>query len=219
MGQYLEQNGRMSGKHLEKWRRRLLLEWIRPPWRWGVFAFIGIIAGLGAVTFNVSRATSYLSDDPETCINCHVMNSAYATWSHSAHREVATCNDCHVPHTNIFAEYAFKAQDGLRHSVIFTARAEPQAMRLSRAAVPVVHGNCIRCHEQTVMSIEVPRAEDQPCWHCHSNVPHGDVRSLSSTPGARRPDLPRAGWFRAGRAGEGEQGRGATRDEASRGEQ
>jgi hypothetical protein len=36
----------------------------------------------------------------------------YVTWFHSRHREVATCNDCHVPHDNIVRHYAFKASDG-----------------------------------------------------------------------------------------------------------
>lgn len=190
------QNGSMSGERSDRLHRALTLQMLPPAWRWTTFALLGVLVGLAVVTFNVSRASSYLSDAPETCINCHVMNTAYATWAHSAHRDVATCNDCHVPHTNIFAHYAFKAQDGARHSAMFTLRLEPQVMRLTSAAVPVVNGNCIRCHEHTVMDITVPRAEQQTCWHCHETVPHGEVRSLSAVPFARRPDLPPAGWFR-----------------------
>lgn len=79
-------------------------------------AFAGGFVGLCAYLVYVSKAYSYLSDDPEVCINCHVMGPYYATWQHSSHASVATCNDCHVPHTSIFAKYYFKATDGLRHS-------------------------------------------------------------------------------------------------------
>ncbi len=39
------------------------------------------------------RAPSFLTDDPEACVNCHLMRSAYLTWRHSSHAEVAHCND------------------------------------------------------------------------------------------------------------------------------
>ncbi len=194
----------MSG-FLQKLHRWLTLQMLPSGWRMACFGLIGILIGLAAVTFNVSRATSYMRDDPETCINCHVMNTAYATWRHSSHRNVATCSDCHVPHTNIFAQYAFKAQDGLRHSVIFTMRTEPEVIRITPDAIPVVNGNCIRCHERTVMNINMPRAEHQTCWHCHETVPHGEVRSLSATPQARRPELPAAGWLAGDREEHDEQ--------------
>ena len=41
---------------------------------------------------NASKALSYLSKDPKVCINCHVMNTSYATWQHSSHARNVTCN-------------------------------------------------------------------------------------------------------------------------------
>ncbi len=140
----------------------------------------------------ISNATSYLSDAPETCLNCHVMNNAYATWRHGSHAGVATCNDCHVPHDNPVAKMAFKAQDGMRHSYVFTLRKEPQVLRLSDGAVPVVHNNCIRCHENRLSMVSIPGTAERKCWDCHNNI-HGRVRSLSTSPHAQRPDLPPAG--------------------------
>ncbi len=74
-----------------------------PPanWQIPVIILLGAITGLGFYILRISNAASYLSDAPETCINCHVMNPQYATWNHSSHREVATCTDCHVPHNNV----------------------------------------------------------------------------------------------------------------------
>ena len=61
---------------------------------------LGVTAGTAVFVFHISRAASYMSDEPETCMNCHVMTTQYLTWQHSSHARVATCNDCHVPHDN-----------------------------------------------------------------------------------------------------------------------
>ena len=119
-----------------------------PEWQLPVIILLGIMAGMAVFTFRASRAHSYLSDKPETCMNCHIMAPQYATWSHSSHREKANCNDCHVPHNNIFNKYFFKAKDGLRHATIFTLRAEPQVIFIREAGIKVVKDNCVRCHEQ-----------------------------------------------------------------------
>lgn len=50
-----------------------------PSWRVPVAIVSGILFGLAAYLIYVSNAVSYLSDDPKTCINCHVMNPQYAT--------------------------------------------------------------------------------------------------------------------------------------------
>ncbi len=159
--------------------------------RFLVPAAVGAVIGLGAAVAQVSRAPSYLSDASETCINCHIMNPQYATWQHSAHANVATCNDCHVPHDNMLHQYLFKAEDGMRHSTVFTLRAEPQVIKLSNRAKPVVQANCIRCHEHVVEQMTARAADaDKHCWDCHRSTPHGSARSLSATPFHMRPKLP-----------------------------
>ena len=57
-------------------------------------------------------------------------------------------NDCHVPHTSIFAKYYFKATNGLRHSYVFTMRNEPQRMQAIPESQVVIYENCVRCHSQ-----------------------------------------------------------------------
>ncbi|HAR64907.1 MAG TPA: hypothetical protein DCR55_01645 [Lentisphaeria bacterium] len=66
-----------------------LIEWLLPPprWRIPVVIVLGALSGLILYTAYVSRATSYQSDSPTTCVNWHVMAPQYATWSHRAHRE------------------------------------------------------------------------------------------------------------------------------------
>jgi cytochrome c nitrite reductase small subunit len=169
-----------------------LLHFVIPPryWRLPVIVVLAIVVGMGILIIHISNAPSYLSNAPETCINCHVMYPQYATWAHSSHREVANCNDCHVPQDNVFRTYAFKAMDGLRHSSVFTMRAEPQVIRIKQAGINVVQENCIRCHLNMVDMISIievtgknhMEGQGKRCWDCHRNVPHGEVRSLASTP-------------------------------------
>ena len=161
---------------------------------------------LHVYTFYFSKAHSYLSDKPEACTNCHIMSPQYATWSHSSHREVAHCNDCHVPHNNVFNKYYFKAKDGLRHSTIFTLRKEPQVIFILDEGAEVVHNNCIRCHSKLLKDPKLAASvsnhdvhmTDRKCWECHREVPHGKVNSLSSVPNARvpLPESPVPNWLR-----------------------
>ncbi len=176
-----------------------LLKKILPPdkWKLPVMITLGVFVGLFFYLFNISNAGSYLSDEPTTCINCHVMESEYATWFHSSHRENATCNDCHVPHNNMFSKYFFKAKDGLRHATIFTLRAEPQVIKIKHEGLNVVQENCKRCHSfvnEPVTTLKVTgenytHGEGKLCWECHREIPHGRVKGLSSTPNAIVPRL------------------------------
>ncbi|NLN95308.1 MAG: cytochrome c nitrite reductase small subunit [Bacteroidales bacterium] len=169
-----------------------------PSWRLPVILVLGIFFGLGFLTIHISRAPSYLSDKPETCINCHVMYPQYSTWMHSSHRERATCSDCHVPHDNFFRTYYFKAADGARHATIFTARMEPHVIRIKSAGKTAVQENCIRCHIDFVSMtklVEVTagsaaKGEGKVCWDCHREVPHGTVNSLAAAPHSLIPRLP-----------------------------
>lgn len=176
-----------------------LITFFIPPlqWRVVVVVMLGVLVGLGLYAAYSSKAISYLSDSPATCVNCHIMAPQYATWQHSSHREAATCNDCHVPHDNVFRTYYFKAMDGMRHASMFTLRLEPQNIFIKEAGISVVQENCIRCHSNLVTDTKLltqtsafhNKFEERLCWDCHREVPHGRVKSLSSTPYARVPLL------------------------------
>ncbi|MCK4919920.1 MAG: cytochrome c nitrite reductase small subunit [Bacteroidales bacterium] len=185
-----------------------LIRKIIPPdkWKFPVVVVLGIFAGLSLYIFKISNASSYLSDAPRTCINCHVMDTQYATWFHSSHRESANCNDCHVPHNNALSKYVFKAKDGMRHATVFTLRNEPQVIRIKHEGLNVVQENCKRCHSfvnENITTLNVTgdnysHGEGKLCWECHREIPHGTVRSLSSTPNALIPELNEAvpGWLK-----------------------
>ena len=176
-----------------------IISFFTPPERWRipVIVLLGIICGLSAFIFKLSNAASYISDDPKTCVNCHVMYPQYASWFHSSHREVASCNDCHVPHNNTINKYFFKAKDGMRHSYMFTFRLEPQVIRIKEAGQAVVQDNCKRCHADLISMVNLTEvtAENSKlgkghrCYDCHRNTPHGEVNSLASYPSSLAPQL------------------------------
>ena len=173
------------------------VKYLMPSGKWFFPATIifGIFWGLVAFILHISKATSYLSDSPKTCVNCHVMAPQYATWNHSSHARVTNCNDCHVPHNNIFNKYYFKAKDGIRHATIFTLRSEPQVIFIKEEGRKVVQENCIRCHKNLLtddkLLFETTNYHyyrmDRNCWECHREIPHGRVNSLSSVPNAKVP--------------------------------
>lgn len=160
-----------------------------------LFIIGGLLAGLGVYTAYMSRALSYLSDDPSACVNCHIMAPYYQSWNHSSHAKWATCNDCHVP-DGFFSGYMFKAQDGLYHAAMFTLKAEPQVIRPRDASNEVIMGNCVRCHTQLntefvktgmVAYADVKSGRQKACWDCHREVPHTRISNLASAPDAIVP--------------------------------
>ena len=161
----------------------------------GLFALAGLIAGLGSYTIYVSRAYSYLSEDPAVCVNCHIMAPYYQAWNKSSHAVWTTCNDCHVPQDNIISAYAFKAWDGLYHAAVFTVDGEPQVIRAREGSSSVILENCLRCHtplvtEFTKMNVsydQVLKGQGRACWDCHTQVPHTNISNLASAPGAIAP--------------------------------
>jgi cytochrome c nitrite reductase small subunit len=177
-----------------------IISFLKPPLNWRLSAIIlmGIFTGLVFLVFHISMAGSYLSDEPSSCINCHVMYPQYASWSKGSHGHVATCVDCHVPQDSVLRKYYFKASDGLRHATYFAMRWEPQVIQIEKAGTTVVQENCIRCHQDlvhmtrlvTVTGSMAREHEDKLCWDCHRLTPHGTVRSLSAAPHALVERLP-----------------------------
>lgn len=174
---------------------KFILKHIPQQWRLPFVALSGVLCGIIILLVYISNFFSYLSDRPETCMNCHVMGTEYATWLKSSHRETATCNDCHVPHDNFVKTYYFKAMDGLRHATVFTIRGEPQAIIIKEEGRQAVQQNCIRCHSNVLQGVgmvnmgwkENVSLNKRNCWSCHSSTPHGKMRSLAASQFARVP--------------------------------
>lgn len=137
---------------------------------------VGVAAGLGAHTFDYAEGTSYLSNDPKACVNCHVMRDEYDAWQKSSHHGVATCNDCHVPQDPI-GKYTAKALHGYRHSKAFTLNNFAEPIRITAEDLEIVQDNCVRCHGALVSGIFHGGGESgSGCTHCHGGIGHGARR-------------------------------------------
>lgn len=134
---------------------------------------VGILIGLGFFTFDYAEGDSYFSDDPQACVNCHVMRDQYDGWSHSSHNNVATCNDCHTPHNDV-RKYLTKAINGWNHSVAFTLGDYPTNIQIREFNAEIVRENCIDCHSNVVsqMVTDPAHTETLDCVACHGNVGH-----------------------------------------------
>ncbi|HPJ37886.1 MAG TPA: cytochrome c nitrite reductase small subunit [Spirochaetota bacterium] len=143
---------------------------------WGIsIAFIfGIAFGLGVYTFIYARGLSYLSSDPEACVNCHAMNQVFEGWVSGDHHHVAACNDCHLPH-NAAWKWIIKSENGLYHSLVFTFMNVPMNIRARESSRNVVRENCRRCHavmaSNAITNIN-GRELSLDCLKCHRRTGH-----------------------------------------------
>jgi cytochrome c nitrite reductase small subunit len=135
---------------------------------------LGAALGVGGYTFVYARGYAYLQNNPAVCANCHVMREQYDGWVHSSHRSVATCNDCHTPHS-LIPKYLVKAENGFRHSFAFTTGRFHEPIRITPTDRQVTENACRYCHERVVAAID-PDARHKndrlSCIQCHRNVGH-----------------------------------------------
>ena len=146
-----------------------------------IIGIVILLAVLGLFAW-VTDAPSYLTHEPATCNNCHVMDAQYENWYHASHARYAVCTDCHLPHQNIVSYYLYKGYSGMKDVVSFTFKTYPPAIRASAQTDEIIQANCIRCHADTVENI-VAGAQpfDRTCWSCHRSVAHGE-RGLTLYP-------------------------------------
>lgn len=153
-----------------------------------VFAVLGVFVNL----VHESKMLSYLSSDPQVCVNCHPMMVHYATWQHSSHRNRATCVDCHLPRDTFVNKMMAKSRDGYNHSMAMTFKTYGPNLRISSDAAKRIQDNCIACHREVVSqmlanSALYQKVEDsgvqmgRRCWECHRGIPHGTMRNLTAT--------------------------------------
>lgn len=141
-------------------------------------AALAFTAGLGAYTFRHAEGTSYFSDDPAACVNCHVMRDQYDAWRHSSHRAWAACNDCHTPH-RFLGKWATKALNGWNHSVKFTTGNFPEPIAVTPRNRRIALEACAECHEGVVSAMGAGTGRIAPahdpaadCVRCHGNPGH-----------------------------------------------
>lgn len=136
---------------------------------------LGVAGGVGVFTFGYGQGASYLSSNPEACINCHVMQDHFDSWQKSSHRHVAVCNDCHLSHHPI-GKWVTKADNGFFHSLGFTLDNYPKPIRIKPRNSRVAQDACLHCHTNIAHDTHfLPEEDADPefsCVRCHSDVGH-----------------------------------------------
>ena len=136
-------------------------------------AIAAAVIALGTFVF-VTDAVSYAGTNSETCANCHVMDSMYENYYHSAHQPWAECSDCHLPHNNIVSYYLEKGRQGAHDVYVFSTGQTPEVIRANEHSKGIIQENCIHCHEDAVESIMMgAQPFERYCWECHRNIAHG----------------------------------------------
>lgn len=138
----------------------------------GILILLGALVGLSGFTFTYARGASYLSNDPETCVNCHIMRDQYDAWRVSSHRNVATCNDCHTPH-DFLGKWITKGINGFNHGLAFTTGNYPEVIHIRDHNADIAQENCVACHQTLVGQVYGYHADtERRCVECHGNVGH-----------------------------------------------
>lgn len=133
---------------------------------------VATLLGVGFYTFEYAKGGSYLKKDSKACINCHVMQENYDSWSRSGHRHVAQCNSCHMP-ASFVTGYLSKAYNGFMHSYAFTTGSHPEPIRIKEINRKIVVANCLHCHEQIFKDNQTHKqTKELNCLHCHKGVGH-----------------------------------------------
>jgi cytochrome c nitrite reductase small subunit len=134
---------------------------------------MGAALGIGGYTFVYAKGYSYLTNDPNACANCHIMQEHFDAWIKSSHRSVAACNDCHTP-AGLVGKYATKASNGFWHSYAFTTGRFPDPLRIKPSNREITNNACQKCHEDIVQAIHTPNGQNEVvlCTRCHQSVGH-----------------------------------------------
>ncbi|MCK5861079.1 MAG: cytochrome c nitrite reductase small subunit [Candidatus Hydrogenedentes bacterium] len=157
----------MSVSQSDIWKKRALYA--------SLFLIIvaGVGFGIGSYTFVYARGFSYMTDAPEACANCHVMQEYMDAWTKSSHHHVAVCNDCHTPHT-FLGKYWVKSMNGFHHSLAFTTGNFPDQIQIKPGNRTVAENSCRHCHADMVEQIDSfgHGAQALDCIRCHESVGH-----------------------------------------------
>jgi cytochrome c nitrite reductase small subunit len=147
-------------------------------WKACVLAVLsGLVAGVGAFTFQYAEGFSYMRADPEVCVNCHIMTPQYESWQKSSHHAVAGCVDCHLPHS-LIPKYIAKAENGYHHSKAFTLQNFQEPILIKAKNSRILQNNCVVCHGDMIDEMlrrDRSRPEAVSCVQCHAGVGHGEL--------------------------------------------
>lgn len=126
------------------------------------FYSLMVLTTLSALTLFGNGMLAY-SERPQFCNKCHVMMPQYSDWQNSNHSPVK-CTECHAPN-KLSDKLIFKAKTGLKDLYLVTTGKVPDMIHTTQESKAIIFRNCIRCHENTLVSYHIP--VNTYCWNCH----------------------------------------------------
>jgi cytochrome c nitrite reductase small subunit len=142
-------------------------------WPCAMTVAFGMLGGIGVFTFGYGKGAAYMTNDPTACTNCHVMQGHFDSWVKSSHKNVAVCNDCHLPH-DLVGKMVTKTDNGFFHSLAFTTGQFKDPIQIKPRNHRVTQDACLYCHKEFVnhMLPTQPGGDMLDCVHCHTGVGH-----------------------------------------------
>jgi cytochrome c nitrite reductase small subunit len=122
---------------------------------------------------------------PVFCASCHNMRPEFAAFRTSAHSNLPSCNDCHLPNDNGLAHFFWDGVFGTRDLVSFYVLGRaPYDATATPTSQRIIQANCVRCHNAMLGHTDV---SSRRCWDCHRIMNH---RLQLETMAGRRGVLP-----------------------------
>ena len=109
-------------------------------------------------------------DGAEFCGSCHVMEPEVEGYLHANHRNAASCNDCHTPHTLVAGSY-YKAYTGAK-DMAFVIMGQTDDIAAGDTAKKIIQQNCVDCHSDLLTEVGDTMDRGRSCTDCHSTVYH-----------------------------------------------
>lgn len=150
---------------------------------------------LAAILVPSVIAYNYFENDPRACTSCHLMNSAFDTWDHSAMHDIK-CHTCHETSLLTSINHIWEVVVSKPKEVTSIAKVDndvceschvsndPKWLQIADTAGHKVHffesqdqPDCIDCHGMQLHVFEPP---EETCTQCHNETLAMDPEELST---------------------------------------
>ncbi len=113
-------------------------------------ALVGVLLGVGGYTFHYAEGLSYLSTDPQACVNCHIMRPQYdvlAEGEPPRRRHAASTATCR---TTSSASTSPRPRTATTTRRAFTLQDFHEPIMIKPKNAGILQDNCLRCHGDLV---------------------------------------------------------------------
>ncbi len=144
-----------------------------PLWFVGILLLSAIPVGIGLYLFIYAKGYSYLTNDPQTCMNCHVMRDQFSSWNKASHHTIASCQDCHMS-GSLPNKIKIKISNGFWHSWAFTTVRFKEPIQIKLHNLKIVENSCLSCHDALLKASNMGEHQNKniSCLQCHRDVGH-----------------------------------------------